>query len=378
MDGADSSGQGTVICATWIRRPENAHVVIVGKLTPPVLEIFSYHQITTSLSTSPKGRFEFEEGVEPVTIVAHPSGDAVVCSTTTGGCKLFEIYFKGENVELVVKESIPLQDVGPQKCLAFSVDGSKLATGGVDGHLKMFEWPNMSITLDEPRAHKSFQDMDFSLDSEFLATTSTDGSARIWQTNGGPLTTLTRNADENIELCRFSKNGTQPFLFCTVQKGNRSLTVVWDISTWKRIGYRTLLKKPAALMSISLDGKYLALGSKDGDICVVEVKKMEVRHLTRRLHLGSSIGTLEFCPSDRVILTTSREWGVMATKLNVPVDWKEWQIYLLLLGLFLASVVVFYIFFENSDSFWNFPQPGRPKIDSVLGDPKSDDKWSEL
>jgi len=25
--------------------------------------------------------------------------------------------------------------------------------------------------------------------------------------------------DENIELCRFSKDGTKPFLFTTVQKG---------------------------------------------------------------------------------------------------------------------------------------------------------------
>lgn len=95
------------------------------------------------------------------------------------------------------------------------------------------------------------------------------------------------------------------------------------------------------------------------------------------------------------------------TKLNVAADWKgippslsvnclrlsiptiqnlklslfflllvsEWQIYLLLLGLFLASAVAFYIFFENSDSFWNFPDPStRPKIDSILGDSTSDDQ----
>ncbi|KAK9061379.1 hypothetical protein SSX86_018560 [Deinandra increscens subsp. villosa] len=64
--------------------------------------------------------------------------------------------------------------------------------------------------------------------------------------------------DKNIELCRFSKDGTKPFLFCTVQKGNRSITVVWDMSTWDRIGFKRLLRKPACVMSISLDGKYLA------------------------------------------------------------------------------------------------------------------------
>ncbi|KAL6494255.1 PHD finger containing protein Phf1 [Orobanche gracilis] len=113
------------------------------------------------------------------------------------------------------------------------------------------------------------------------------------------------------------------------------------------------------------------MGSKDGDICVVEVKKMEVRHRSKRLHLCSNIASLEFCPSKRVLLTTSKEWGVMVTELTVPADWKEWQIYLLLFGLFLASLVAFYIFFENSDSFWNFPimkQAARSKVENNLGD----------
>ncbi|CAA3000563.1 SEC12 1 [Olea europaea subsp. europaea] len=377
MDGEDSSGKGTMTCAMWIRRPENAHLVVLGKSSPSSLEIFSFDPKTTSLSPTPKAKFEFEEGVNPVTIAVHPSGDDVVCCTSTGGCKLFEVYGREDYIKLTTKDLAPLQGVGPQKCLAFSVDGTRFATGGVDGYLRIFEWPTMKVILDEPRAHKSFQDMDFSLDSEFLATTSTDGAARIWNTNdGAPITTLTRNSDEKIELCRFSKDGTKPFLFCTVQRGNKSLTGVWDISSWKKIGHKRLLKKPASIMSISRDGKYLAQGSKDGDICVVEVKRMEVRHWSRRLHLGSNIASLEFCPSERLILTSSTEWGAMVTKLSVPADWKEWQIYVLLMGLFLASLLIFYVFFENSDSFWNFPknQPLRSNIETILGDPQSDDQ----
>ncbi|KAK4431067.1 SEC12-like protein 1 [Sesamum alatum] len=384
MDGGDAPGQGTVTCATWIRRPENEHLVVVGKSRPSSLEIFSYDPITTSLSASPKAKYDFEEGVNPVVIAVHPSGDEFVCSTSTGDCKLFELYGREDKIKLIAKEQLLLQGIGLQKCLAFSIDGTRLATGGVDGYLRIFEWPNMRIILEEPRAHKSFRDMDFSLDSEFLASTSTDGSARIWNTNdGSPVASLTRNSDEKIELCRFSKDGTKPFLFCSVQRGNQPLTVVWDISTWKKIGHKRLLRKPASLMSTSLDGKYLALGSKDGDICVVEVKKMEVRHWSKRLHLGSDITSLEFCPSERVVLTTSKEWGLMVTKLTVPADWKEWQIYLLLLGLFLASIIAFYIFFENSDSFWNFPVAKDPSltldIEPILGDPKSDQNvWEHV
>lgn len=33
--------------------------------------------------------------------------------------------------QLLPKELLPLQRVGPQKCLAFSTDGSRFATGGM-------------------------------------------------------------------------------------------------------------------------------------------------------------------------------------------------------------------------------------------------------
>lgn len=41
--------------------------------------------------------------------------------------------------------------------------------------------------------------------------------------------------------------------------GDKSLTAVWDISTWNRIGHKRLLRKSASVMSISHDGKYLSL-----------------------------------------------------------------------------------------------------------------------
>ncbi|KAK6137887.1 hypothetical protein DH2020_028369 [Rehmannia glutinosa] len=431
MDGGDTPGDGTVTCATWIRRPENAHLVVVGKSGPSSLEVFSFDPKATSLSSSHKAKYEFEEGVNPVTMAVHPSGDSLVCSTSTGDCKrdeswykfypipfvlcvsgtgkqmgrLFYLYGWEDNIKFMVEELLPLQGVGLQKCLAFSVDGTRFATGGVHRAL--------SITVVSYRV--CWVKSDLSLDSEFLASTSTDGSARVWNTiDGAPVTTLARNSDEKIGLCRFSKDGKKPFLFCSVQRGNTALTGVWDISTWKKIGHRRLLRKPASVMSVSLDGKYLALGSKDGDVCVVGVEKMEVRHWSKRLHLGSNITSLEFCPSERIILSSSSEWGAMVTKLTVPADWKglvpnapffpfsldfefrliffmhffflyfsDWQIYLFLLGLFLASLVVFYVLYQNSDSFWNFPlandQTPRSNIKTVLRNEQSDPSmWKHL
>lgn len=60
MDGSGNSAQETVACASWIRRPENAHLVAMGRRhsghsdhRPSSLQIFSFDRESTALSTSP-------------------------------------------------------------------------------------------------------------------------------------------------------------------------------------------------------------------------------------------------------------------------------------------------------------------------------------
>ncbi|XP_042421722.1 SEC12-like protein 1 isoform X1 [Zingiber officinale] len=381
MEGDDTAGPAT--CAAWIRGPEKRLLVVMGRARnhscPPVIDIIEFDPKTASLSPDPLARFVIrdEEGGDPLGIAVHPSGDEFVCSTASG-CRLYDLDYHNLGIKILVKDLPAIQSIGTQKCLAFSTDGLKFAVGGEDGHLRIIHWPTLNLLLDEPKAHNSFRDMDISLDSEFLVSTSTDGSARIWKiAEGVPLASLTRTADEKIECCRFSRDGTKPFLFCTGQKGNKAVTTVWDISTWNRIGYKKLMGKPISVLSISLDGKYLGLGSKDGDMCVVEVNTMSISHLSKKLHLGTPISLMEFAPKERVVISTSSQWGFKLTKLNVPADWKEWQIYLILVGLFLASLIVFYILYENSDSFWNFPlgkdQPGRFRPVAFTDSQPSDD-----
>jgi len=40
-------------------------------------------------------------------------------------------------------------------------------------------------------------------------------------------------------------------------------------------------------------------GNRDGNFCVVEVKAMEVAHWSKKVHLGSPISSIEFCPTER-------------------------------------------------------------------------------
>ncbi|KAJ3669859.1 hypothetical protein LUZ60_010183 [Juncus effusus] len=363
-------------CAAWIRRKEANNNKNITKLLavmgrsatssrPALLELFTFNSKTNSLSSDPWKFVLREEIGDPIGFAVHPSGDEFICATTKG-CKWYKIIPEEFTYKLVAKDEPKLESIGQQKCLTFSTDGNKFAVGGLDGRLRVFHWPSLEILLDEPNAHKSFRDMDISLDSEFLVSTSIDGSARIWKiTDGTPLVNLARSADEKIQCCRFSRDGMKPFLFCTVENGGgKTITAVWDMSTWERLGYKRLLNKPTSVLSVSLDGKYLALGSNDGDFCVVDVKKMEVSHWSRKVHLGCPISSILFCPTERVVISTSDKWGATVTKLTVPADWKVWEASLVLLALFLGSAFLFYIFYQNSDSFWNFPlgrnQPAKP------------------
>lgn len=59
-------GGGTVTCGSWIKRPENVNLVVLGKSSrasssPSVLEIFSFDPKTTSVYTSPLVKIFFFE-----------------------------------------------------------------------------------------------------------------------------------------------------------------------------------------------------------------------------------------------------------------------------------------------------------------------------
>uniref|UniRef100_A0A0E0D8B5 Uncharacterized protein n=1 Tax=Oryza meridionalis TaxID=40149 RepID=A0A0E0D8B5_9ORYZ len=350
-------GIGRATCAAWARRlggggegPARLLVVYARAATassPPRLDLHAVDAGASAVAADPLVSFVMgqEEDDAPRAIAVHPSGEEFVCGTAKG-CRLFKLVTEESSVHLISKDAPTLQSIGPQKCF---------------------------------------------LESKYLVSTSTDGSARIWKIDEGvPL-------DEKIECCCFSRDGNKPFLFCTLVKGHNVVTVVLDISNWKRIGYKRLLDKHISTLSVSLDGKYLALGSHDGDFCVVDVKKMEVLHLSKKVHLGSPISSIEFCPTEsnwkrigykrllkkhisalpsklgwkvsrtmevlhlskkvhlgspissiefcpteRVVISTSHKWGAEVTKLDVPADWKVWQMWLVLSNLFVTSAILFY------------------------------------
>lgn len=83
----------------------------------------------------------------PYRLAAHPAGEGVVCSLEKD-CRLFQVRREdgGEVKVGPAEREIPaLQGVGEQNCLVFSPDGTRLAAGGEDGHLRVIEWGTFKV-----------------------------------------------------------------------------------------------------------------------------------------------------------------------------------------------------------------------------------------
>ncbi|KAL2613248.1 hypothetical protein R1flu_024940 [Riccia fluitans] len=389
MPAGPSKDGSLYVCGAWATHhrieKEIADHVFLGRLAneekEPGLVLSRYDSHAGTLS-KPKAEFLTEDGA-PLKIAVHPGGDGVIVSFEDS-CSMYEWEEFDENDIRSAKGSLELrlklaaaerligglEDVGRQRCLTFSQDGSFFASGGEDGCIRVFEWPTMDVILDIPRAQQNIKDMDISLDSAFLATTSENSPCRIWDISSGSglLNTLPYETGEKFGFCRFSRDGMKPFLFVTMTKDKSGYVGVWDMATWKRLGSKKFQDEPITALATSHHGKRLAIGSQTGDISIIEVNKMEVHQRVRFAHLAS-VQSLEFAPNDKAILSLSVDSSARVSPIDLSHEWKEWQVWLVLAAMMVGSMFLFYMLYAFGDSFWQFPmgrdQPFRPPREAL-------------
>ncbi|KAH7289149.1 hypothetical protein KP509_31G060200 [Ceratopteris richardii] len=254
----------------------------------------------------------------PYRMAVHPTGHGVVCSFTQS-CRLFEMVKASgsdhNDMKLVLANKVlsQLQDVGQQNALAFSADGTRFAAGGDDGHLRVFEWPSLKLILDQPEAHKSIRDIDFSLDSAFLASTGGSGPCRIWDLSSmATVASLSLDQAGHLGFCRFSRDGTNPLLFVTVKEGDKGCIAVWNTNNWGKVGVKKFQECPISAFAMSYDGKYLAIGSSEGDVSIISVRKMIVHQRVKRAHM-IFVTSMEFSRDCRTLLSVSADSSARVT-----------------------------------------------------------------
>ncbi|PKU87512.1 SEC12-like protein 2 [Dendrobium catenatum] len=284
-------------------------------------------------------------GELPYRMTMHPGGDGFICSFLKS-CRCFEwdIPNSMEPRKLAIKSSgyilQQLEDVGLQLALAFSSDGTALAAGGEDGHLRVFKWPSMDIILNQTDAHSTVKYVDFSADGKFLVSLGGSGPCRVWDLESSTsVTNLQVEEGEKFCFCRFSESSD--ILYVIAMHDDVGKVISWSSSSWKRISSKKIGHDPISAFSVSYDGKFLAIGTVEGGIAIVNSSDFKVQMSVKKAHLGP-VTALEFSQDSRALVSTSFD---STARVTVIEDTKNNGSRLLLafLVILLAILVVYFI-----------------------------------
>ncbi|XP_060687160.1 prolactin regulatory element-binding protein isoform X1 [Hemiscyllium ocellatum] len=219
-----------------------------------------------------------------------------------------------------------------QKAVRFNMNNSFLVTGGVDGFIRIWEFPSMKKRFDF-RAHDGeVEDVDISPDNK-IVTVGRDFKCCVWK-NDQLVTDLRWN--ENMphisdktyryQACRFGKveDDKDTFRLYTVQiphKRERKPLLCY-ISKWDGKNFLPLLTSDCgneviSAMSISDLGTFIGLGTVTGSVAIYIAFSLQQVYYVKETH-GIVVTDLAFLPDVGPVKEVTRKNE--AALLSVAVD----------------------------------------------------------
>jgi prolactin regulatory element-binding protein len=179
-----------------------------------------------------------------------------------------------------------------QNAVTFSLDGRLVLTGGADGILRVWTFPEMQLKTKIEISKKEISDLDISPDRKFVSCVSKDGRCKIWSLADGKVKTSMDLPPEDAgkffyKRCKFGvvqdkRNCYRLYVVLnpTNYKQNKSYLQHWtgpDFSLTKvAVAGETL-----SALAVSRCGRYLAVGSMtNGDVDIyVAFSLQRLRHI---------------------------------------------------------------------------------------------------
>ncbi|KAL2715849.1 prolactin regulatory element-binding protein isoform X1 [Vespula squamosa] len=240
---------------------------------------------------------------------------------------------KCKKLQLIIKPIDSVQtdfseDESLQRIVRISYNGKFMATGGTDGCIRIWKFPQLQKMHDLKAHQKEIDDIDFSPDNNSLITIAKDGKAILWNVANGSLKKeLTWNTPNNTKYmykrCRFriseeNKSLNQLFLLSNATMGkDPSFLQLWDTEAGNIIKFITY-KETLSALTVSDDGKFVAVGTMFSGSVDIYV----AFSLRRVLHVPGAhnmfVTGLEFLPTklDGPPITSNSETSVISISID--------------------------------------------------------------
>jgi WD40 repeat protein len=192
--------------------------------------------------------------------------------------------------------------------IAFSPDGNRVATGDDNGRVKVWDMATGQELLTLSDRRSLVLDVVFSPDGQHLATARSDRTAIVWDAwTGKKLFTLQGHTDELVHVF-FSPDGNR------LSTASLDETVkVWDAKTGEE-----LLTMPGLALALSPDGTRLATVSDNLVINIFDITSGDI--LFRLRGHTNNLTSAAFSPDGRLLVTTSLDTKAIVWDVSTGLD----------------------------------------------------------